>query len=153
MQKIVAAVLFLVMAPLVQAQGTSVYLWEWRALLPISAFLELATFLIFFRAVSRHRAQDSGKQKPDPVDLGDHQRKRGPAACFVRQSCRVPVRFGAAGCGSRAWAVLPVSALCELAGLTVFAVNILGTFVLEPSHAQKQPVVVTWEKRQTAPYK
>jgi uncharacterized protein involved in response to NO len=41
-----------------------------------------------------------------------------------------------------AWSVLPISALCELAGLTIYAVNIFGTFVLEPSHSQKQPVVV-----------
>jgi hypothetical protein len=32
--------------------------------------------------------------------------------------------------------------ICELAGLTIYAINILGTFILEPSHAQKQPVVV-----------
>src|SRR5215471_1813750 len=30
----------------------NVYLWEWRALLPISAAMELVAFLIFFRAVS-----------------------------------------------------------------------------------------------------
>lgn len=44
----------------------NVYLWHWRALLPSSALLELAAFLSFFRAVSRHRAVDSGKQKLDP---------------------------------------------------------------------------------------
>jgi hypothetical protein len=32
--------------------------------------------------------------------------------------------------------------LCELAALTVFAVNVAGTFILEPSHASKQPIVV-----------
>jgi hypothetical protein len=41
-----------------------------------------------------------------------------------------------------AWSVLPVSALLELAGITTFAVNILGTFILEPSHVQKQDLVV-----------
>ena len=41
----------------------NVYLWNWRALLPLSAAMELAAFLIFFRAVSQHRPEDSGKQK------------------------------------------------------------------------------------------
>ena len=45
-------------------------------------------------------------------------------------------------CGLGPWSVLPISALCELAGLTIYAINILGTFVLEPRHAQKQPLVV-----------
>ncbi len=43
----------------------NVYEWHWRALLPASAFLELAAFLIFFRAVSSHEAKDSGKPKLD----------------------------------------------------------------------------------------
>ncbi|HXI40670.1 MAG TPA: NnrS family protein [Bryobacteraceae bacterium] len=30
--------------------------WQWRVLLPLSALLELAAFLMFFRTVSRHRA-------------------------------------------------------------------------------------------------
>ena len=42
-----------------------------------------------------------------------------------------------------AWSVLPVSALLELGGLTLFAINLVGTFVLEPSHAQKEPLVAT----------
>jgi uncharacterized protein involved in response to NO len=46
--------------------AANVYLWEWRMLLPISAFLELAAFLIFFRSVSQHRSDDSGKKKLDP---------------------------------------------------------------------------------------
>jgi hypothetical protein len=37
---------------------------------------------------------------------------------------------------------LPVSALLELAGISAFAMNIFGTFILEPSHVQKQPLVV-----------
>jgi hypothetical protein len=41
----------------------NVYLWHWRTLLPVSAALELAAFLMFFRAVSQHKAQDSGKSK------------------------------------------------------------------------------------------
>ena len=42
---------------------TNVYQWHWCALLPLSATLELAAFVIFFRAISGHRPQGSGKQK------------------------------------------------------------------------------------------
>lgn len=59
--------------------------------------------------------------------------------CTLRVSCEVIAYQGYA---AWAWSVLPISALCELAGLTIYAINILGTFILEPSHAQKQPVVV-----------
>lgn len=40
---------------------TGVYQWQWRVLLPISAALELAAFLIFFSCVSGHSPQESGK--------------------------------------------------------------------------------------------
>jgi len=40
---------------------TSVYLWHWRVLLPVSGALELAAFAIFLRSVSGHRPQDRGK--------------------------------------------------------------------------------------------
>ena len=43
----------------------NVYQWHWRILLPLSAALELAAFLIFFRTVSGHSPQDSGKEKLD----------------------------------------------------------------------------------------
>ncbi|HXZ19127.1 MAG TPA: hypothetical protein VEG63_04205, partial [Candidatus Acidoferrales bacterium] len=59
--------------------------------------------------------------------------------CSLRVSCEVLAYQGYA---TWAWSVLPSSALCELAGLTVFAINILGTFLLEPSHAHKQTMVV-----------
>jgi len=39
----------------------NVYAWHWRALLPISAVLELCAFLLFFTVVTRHRAP--GPQK------------------------------------------------------------------------------------------
>jgi hypothetical protein len=42
---------------------TNVYQWHWRVLLPLSGALELAAFLIFFRTISGHRPQDSGKQR------------------------------------------------------------------------------------------
>lgn len=41
-----------------------------------------------------------------------------------------------------AWSVLPISVVLELAGITAFAMNIFATFILEPSHVQKQPLVV-----------
>ena len=43
---------------------TNLYLWRWRALLPLSAAMELTAFLIFFRTVSRHPSsgQSRGKQ-------------------------------------------------------------------------------------------
>ena len=41
-----------------------------------------------------------------------------------------------------AWSVLPASAIREPTGLTAFAASILGTFLFEPSHTQKQPLVV-----------
>lgn len=41
----------------------NVYLWQWRVLLPVSAGLELFAFLLFFRAVSRHKLQDSAKDR------------------------------------------------------------------------------------------
>lgn len=60
--------------------------------------------------------------------------------CTLRVSCEV---IAYQGYGARAWSVLPISALCELSGLTMFAINILGTFILEPSHAHKLPLVVS----------
>lgn len=59
--------------------------------------------------------------------------------CTLRVSCEIIAYQGYAGW---AWSTLPISALCELAGLTIYALNILGTFVLQPRHAQKQPLVV-----------
>lgn len=41
-----------------------------------------------------------------------------------------------------AWSVLPVPAFLELAGITAFAMNIFGTFILQPSHVLKQSLVV-----------
>jgi len=59
--------------------------------------------------------------------------------CTLRVSCEVLAYQGYA---NWAWQVLPLSALLELGGLTLFAINILGTFVLQPSHAFKEPMVV-----------
>lgn len=59
--------------------------------------------------------------------------------CTLRVSCEVLAYQGYA---PWAWSVLPVSALVELTALTIYAINIFGTFLLEPSHSQKEPVVV-----------
>ena len=59
--------------------------------------------------------------------------------CALRVSSEVLAYQGYAGW---AWSVLRISALLELAGITAFAINISGTFILEPSHVQKQPLVV-----------
>ena len=59
--------------------------------------------------------------------------------CTLRVSSEVLAYQGYA---DWAWPVLSVSALFELAGVTAFAMNIFGTFILEPSHVQKQPLVV-----------
>ena len=59
--------------------------------------------------------------------------------CTLRVSCEVLAYQGYA---AWAWSVLPGSALLELSGLTAFAVNILGTFILQPSHVANQPVVL-----------
>ncbi len=48
---------------------TSAYQWHWRVLLPLSATLEVVAFVIFFRTVSGHRPQDSGKDKLDECVL------------------------------------------------------------------------------------
>jgi uncharacterized protein involved in response to NO len=43
----------------------SVYPWHWRVLVPLSSVCELAAFLVFFRIVSGHRADHSGKATLD----------------------------------------------------------------------------------------
>lgn len=60
--------------------------------------------------------------------------------CTLRVSCEVLAYQGYA---AWAWSVLPTSAILELAGLTAFAVNIFGTFLFEPSHVQKQLLMVS----------
>ena len=44
----------------------NVYLWGWRTLLPCSAVLELAAFVLFLRGVSRHRSENFTQGKLDP---------------------------------------------------------------------------------------
>jgi len=59
--------------------------------------------------------------------------------CALRVSGEVLAYQGYA---NWAWSVLPVSAVLELAGVTAFGVNIAATFILEPSHIQRQPLVI-----------
>ncbi len=59
--------------------------------------------------------------------------------CTLRVSTEVLAYQGYA---NWAWSVLPISAVLELAGITGFAINILATFILQPSHVQKQPLIV-----------
>jgi uncharacterized protein involved in response to NO len=44
--------------------AASVYEWHWRAILPISASLELLAFLVFFRAVSTHKPASPSQEHP-----------------------------------------------------------------------------------------
>lgn len=60
--------------------------------------------------------------------------------CTLRVSCEI---LAYQGWAAWAWPVLPVSAVLELAGLSAFALNIFGTFLFEPSHAQKGPLLVS----------
>ena len=45
---------------------SNVYLWHWRIFLPISAAMELAAFLLFFRTVSQHKTADGEKSNLEP---------------------------------------------------------------------------------------
>ena len=86
----------------------NVYLWHWRALLPVSAAMELVAFLIFCRAVSRHKPQDSGKAKLETWALGRDcwysgtARNAGPqprslsVACLSSQWTCIPSQLGSA---------------------------------------------------------
>ncbi|HEV2104052.1 MAG TPA: NnrS family protein [Candidatus Acidoferrum sp.] len=44
----------------------TVYLWNWRVLVPMGGALELLAFLIFFSIVSQHRPKDSSKNGLEP---------------------------------------------------------------------------------------
>jgi len=46
--------------------AVNVYPWHWRALLPLSAVLEVAAFLIFFRTVSGHRPVGNPQEALEP---------------------------------------------------------------------------------------
>lgn len=46
--------------------AATVYLWNWRVLVPLGGILELAAFLIFFSVVSQHRPKDSSQKGLEP---------------------------------------------------------------------------------------
>ncbi|MGB7513159.1 MAG: hypothetical protein WBW90_03310 [Candidatus Acidiferrum sp.] len=46
--------------------AATVYLWDWRVLVPAGGVLELLAFLIFFSIVSQHRPKDSSKKGLEP---------------------------------------------------------------------------------------
>jgi hypothetical protein len=60
------------------------------------------------------------------------------AGCSMRVSGEVLAYQGYA---NWAWSILPVSALTELTALTLFAIHLMATFVLQPSHAHKEAMV------------
>lgn len=60
--------------------------------------------------------------------------------CTLRVSCEVLAYQSYA---HWAWSVLPISAMLELAGIIAFAVNMFGTFILEPSRVHKDPFAVS----------
>lgn len=64
--------------------------------------------------------------------------------CILRVSSEILAYQGYA---EWAWNVLPASAILELLGITSFAINIFGTFLLEPSHAQREPMTIEIEPR------
>jgi hypothetical protein len=49
--------------------ATNLYRWHWRVLLPLSAAMELAAFLIFFRTVSRHPSSGQSREKQSWIFL------------------------------------------------------------------------------------
>src|SRR4029077_16826331 len=56
--------------------------------------------------------------------------------CKPHASCEV---LACQGYAAWAWSVLPISALSELAGPTVYAVNILRTFIQLPATRRNRP--------------
>jgi uncharacterized protein involved in response to NO len=49
--------------------ATNIYLWHWRVLLPVSALLELAAFVLFYRSVGRHRPSSPGSKRETWITL------------------------------------------------------------------------------------
>jgi hypothetical protein len=46
--------------------ASTVYLYEWRLMIPLGGVLELAAFLIFFSVVTGHRPKDNPKSRLEP---------------------------------------------------------------------------------------
>jgi len=58
--------------------------------------------------------------------------------CSARVSCEV---LAYQGYVAWAWQALPWSGVLELAALTTFAVNMMGTFLLQPTHSVREPMM------------
>lgn len=58
--------------------------------------------------------------------------------CSARVSSEVLAYQGYA---NWAWHILPLSALLELTALTLFALNMMGTILLQPTHAVRDPMI------------
>jgi hypothetical protein len=58
--------------------------------------------------------------------------------CAARVPCEV---LAYPGYAQWAWRVLPCSAVFELTALTTFGVNMVGTFILQPVHSVREPMV------------
>jgi uncharacterized protein involved in response to NO len=56
------------------------------------------------------------------------------AGCVLRVSSEIPAYEGIA---HSAWASLPVSAVIEMAAVTLFAFNLLATFLKPPAHLNR----------------
>ncbi len=54
--------------------STGVYQWHWRAVLPLSAALELCAFVIFLKSVSRHRPAAPENRGEQPSSAAEHPR-------------------------------------------------------------------------------
>ncbi|MGH9620209.1 MAG: NnrS family protein, partial [Bryobacteraceae bacterium] len=48
---------------------TGVYAWQWRTMLPLSAALQLAGFLLFFWTVRRHSAKPAASEQRRPMEV------------------------------------------------------------------------------------
>lgn len=48
---------------------TGVYGWQWRIMLPLSAALQIAGFLLFFRTVRRHSAEPDASEERKPMEV------------------------------------------------------------------------------------
>ena len=58
--------------------------------------------------------------------------------CTLRVGAEIPAYEGFA---QQAWHVLPVSAITELTAVTLFAANLLFTFIRRPAHLMRQQTV------------
>jgi hypothetical protein len=71
-----------------------------------------------------------------------------PLACVIGGGCRLRARseiLAYQGCAGWAWSWLPVSAVMEMTAVTVFAANLIGTFLSRPPSQE-----LKWSVRESA---